>query len=308
MLEILVCSYNDAAYLPHMFESLCAQTVEMKPIRIIFVDNASTDHTREIVDQYVDKLTIDYIFEPRLGLKHAINTGYHHARADYVGHLEADVKAHPTWVETVLRVIEEDRPGAFGGRHFSFYVSKKPVWYLDKYNTKDLGREQRHLADTEYLNGVNMVWRREIVQQLGGFDIDVGLVGRGTARGDETNLQVRARRQIPDIKMLYIPDMIVYHVARPHTLSLWYWIRWNFSHGWHHGEIFVRDAESAPVSRSRLFKRGMRYLERIIKQTFRAYWRRDKSRYPYAQNYIYEEVLPLVQEFAILCERFLHYR
>lgn len=289
-LDILMCGYNEAPHIPRALESLRAQTVAPRSFRVIFVDNASKDETRQVVEEHSHGLELEYVYEARPGLNIARNTGYSRARASYVAHIDADAKADPQWVETILEVIRREQPDLCGGPYFPYYMTEKPAWFLDDYNASQKGDEARYLQEHEFLNGTNMIWRRSVVERLGGFNAHVGLTERGLARGDETSLILHARKELPGFKAFYHPRIIVYHLTRPETFSLWYWMRRSFAQGYHDHEIW----NHASASRSRLLRLTQFGGAATVAagQGAKALVQRDRNKYPRWENYWFEIMMP----------------
>lgn len=297
-IDVLICAHNEALHIPRVLESLRLQSVSTNIFRVIFVDNASTDRSRQVVQENAHGLNLKYVYETTLGLNYARNTGYQHAEAPYVAHIDADAKADTHWLESILQVIEQERPDLCGGPYFPYYTVPKPKWFLDRYNSNYLGDKPHYLEEYEYLSGTNMIWRRSIVEQLGGFRVDVGLTGRGFTRGDETNLIVRARKEIPNFKAFYHPNIIVYHLTRPETFSLWYWVCRSFSQGRHSHAVWNQPQQR--YSRRWALVQLLRTATVVTAKGVKAFVHRNRVAYPYWQNYWYERVLPEVYTLGIL--------
>lgn len=300
MLDVLVCAHNEEANIPRLFASLREQSSGPRAFRVIVVDNASRDGTREMIRRHGDGLELVCVYEPRLGLNHARNTGYRHATAAYVAHLDADARAQRRWIETITEVVRRERPDLCGGPYRPEHDSPRPVWFRDRYNSLDQGPRARTLEDGAYLSGTNMIWRRAVVERLGGFRSDVGLVGRGLARGDETQLMVRARRELPGFKVYYHPGIVVYHRTRPETDSLWYHVRRAFAGGRHHNNVW--GIGSHDRSRPWLARRFARCAAVGAARFAGACLVRDRRVYPYWQNWVYEECLPEIYRLGRLWE------
>jgi glycosyltransferase involved in cell wall biosynthesis len=299
-IDVLMCGYNEAAHIPRALESLRAQTVDPRSFRLIFVDNASKDETRKVVEENSRGLNLEYVYEPQPGLNVARNTGYRHARADYVAHIDADAKADPRWIETALEVIRQERPSLCGGPYFPYYTTEKPAWFLDSYNSSYKGEEARYLREDEFLNGTNMIWQRSVVEQLGGFNAHVGLTERGLARGDETNLIVHARRTLPGFKAFYHPGIIVYHLTRPETFSLLYWARRSFSQGRHDYGMWNKTTQK----RSRVLRLAQFFSAATIvtARGAKSFVRRDRGSFPRWENYWFESMMPEIYRLGEVWE------
>lgn len=297
-IDVLICAYNEAAHVARTLESLRAQSVGAESFRIIFVDNASKDDTRKVVEENSRGLNLEYVYEECPGLNIARNTGYSHARAPYVAHIDADAKADPRWVETILQVIRDEQPDLCGGPFFPYYLGRKPAWFLDAYNSSSKGDQARPLGEQEFLSGTNMIWRRSVVEELGGFGEGVGLVARGFTRGDETHLIMAARKRLPSFKAFYHPSIIVYHLTRDEWFSLRYWLRCSFAQGIHDREMW--DTPSRPRSSPVRLAQFFLVAAGVGLKGARALVQRNKENYPYWANYCYEQVLPEVNKLGAI--------
>lgn len=289
-IDVLMCGYNEAQHIPRALESLRAQSVEPQSFRVIFVDNASKDDTRRVVQENSEGLNLEYVYEAQPGLNVARNAGYRHAVAEYVAHIDADAKADPRWIETILEVIRREGPDLCGGPYFPYYTTEKPAWFLDSYNSSYKGETPHYLGESEFLNGTNMIWRRSIVEQLGGFNEHIGLTERGLARGDETNLILYARRTLPDFKAFYHPGIVVYHLTRPECFSMWYWVRRSFSQGRHDYEMWNKETQKRP----RLLRLAQFFGASTLvgAKGTKAFVQRNRARFPHWENYWYECMMP----------------
>jgi glycosyltransferase involved in cell wall biosynthesis len=289
-IDVLVCAYNEAPHIPALFESLRRQTVGSDRFDIIFVDNASTDETPRVVAEHSFGLNVRSLREERKGKSWACKTGYQSSKATYVAHLDADTKADPGWLEQIRKVIDEERPDVFGGPYFPYYTTPKPRWYRDAYNQWDGGRERRCLGPHEYLCGANMTWRRLLVEELGGFSVDLNNLGRGIAGVEDTNLQVRARSADPSLRILYDPGIVVYHLTRPLYFSLGYLTRRCFVTG-RYDRMMIGTTQGTG-HRGRAAFRLLRAGVSSARGALGAVVVRDRTAYPFWKNYYVERVVP----------------
>jgi glycosyltransferase involved in cell wall biosynthesis len=277
--------------LSSLLEALANQTAGRDAFRIILVDNASTDDPKSIADRFADRLDILYVQEPVLGLNRARNTGHAHARTKFVAHIDADTVPDPGWAETVLGVVESIDCDLCGGPYRPYYLSPKPPWFLDRFLSLGFGDAPRFLGGRQHPHGMNMVWKRETVQRLGGFATELGLHGRGLVRGDETELVARGKRTIPGFAIYYHPGISVRTAARDEVLSFRYWIRRSFVHGrtcrtmW--GSIGPGMRWPWPI-------RGLGAACGLTFGTVAAFVWRNRTKYPYVRTYLFEHALPFV--------------
>ncbi|KWF14383.1 glycosyltransferase family 2 protein [Burkholderia ubonensis] len=85
-LTIAICNHNHGAYLRGAIDSALAQTA--RGVRVLVVDDGSTDDSRDIIHAYGDR--VDTIFQDNRGQVAAYNRALEHVASDYVIFLDAD--------------------------------------------------------------------------------------------------------------------------------------------------------------------------------------------------------------------------
>lgn len=82
--EVLMCTYNGAAYVGEQLESILLQ--QPPPLRVLVSDDGSTDTTLTIVKQIASsvKIPIDIICGPQNGIVSNLISALAHTEADYV--------------------------------------------------------------------------------------------------------------------------------------------------------------------------------------------------------------------------------
>lgn len=102
-IDIIVPVYNMGRYLEQCLDSIVAQS--LKEIRIICVNDGSTDISAEILDRYsrMDS-RISVLEQENKGYGAAVNNGLSAARAEFVGIVEPDDFVDPFCFDTLLRL------------------------------------------------------------------------------------------------------------------------------------------------------------------------------------------------------------
>lgn len=225
LFSVVICSYNRIEHVLPSVESVLAQTLPSGEYEVVVVDNCSTDGTAEAVQALAaDHPEVRYLYEGRLGLATARNTGWQAARGTYVAFLDDDARAGTDWLETARDLIERNPENlcCVGGPIHPFYTSPKPDWWLDSYEIRTRGDVQRHLNRGEAFSGSNMIWRREILETYGGFESTAGMKGAELGMGEETALFRRVWDGEPNPVFLYEPDLRVYHWVPAEKMTMRY--------------------------------------------------------------------------------------
>ena len=226
----VVCTRNRAHYLQLCLDSLLTQTLPRDRYEILVVDNASTDTTRELCDSYA-RLGVRYVCEPVIGLSRARNTGWQLAAADYVGYLDDDGIADPSWLESALNTFHTQFPvpACVGGPIRLLWENPEPVWMntplLIPLGFMNWGPTPRRVEEHEWLMGGNCFYPKAQLSQMGGFDERLGRQKGCLLSGEESQLYLRLRNA--GGYLFYDPGVSMqHHVTPDRSRPSWFYRRY----------------------------------------------------------------------------------
>ena len=107
--SVVVPAYNSVAYTVETVESVLGQTYS--DLELIVVDDGSTDHTREALRPYFDR--IQYVYQENEGACRARNLGITLSKGEYVACLDCDDLWLPNKLEQSISVLEANPGAAF---------------------------------------------------------------------------------------------------------------------------------------------------------------------------------------------------
>lgn len=221
IISVVVCTYNRAEVLQRCLQSLADQNVDSNLFEVIVVDNNSTDNTLEIVDQYV-KINHNFsiVTELNKGLSHARNLGWSVALGQYIAYIDDDANAYPNWISGIIDFVErQPDTGIFGGPYDAFFMGPIPDWFPPEYGKLDLGAVERPIRlGYEWIVGLNMVIRKDLFYEYGGFDVRLGMTGKTTAYGEEVNFFLNMYDN--GVQVFYVPSIKVKHLVAEYKMSL----------------------------------------------------------------------------------------
>ncbi len=215
LVSVIIVNWNRCDLLRSCLCSLSRQS--FRDFEVILVDNGSTDGSREMAKSFLANSR----YEARLivnsqnrGFCAANNQGIAAARGEFVALLNNDAEADPNWIAALAGVFQ-GRPDV-GMAASKIVVYEDPrridkaghVIYPDGQNrgrgtgALDLGQFDA-LEEALWPDGCAAMYRRRMLDQIGGFDEDF------FAYGDDAELGLRAR--IAGWKCLYVPDAVVRH-------------------------------------------------------------------------------------------------
>jgi glucosyl-dolichyl phosphate glucuronosyltransferase len=248
LVSIVICTYNRPEDLARVLESLAPQVAARPDCELLVVENAVDADTRELAEHARAK----YVREDRPGLSHARNRGWREARGAYVAYIDDDAVAHPDWLANMCAALAAEEPPMLGGPHYPFFLVAPPAWFPKESVTWTLGEEPRAMEVHEHLIGCNFVVRRAVLDELGGFRTDLGMIADAQGYGEDTEIQDRLRGRIPGARILYRPDVAIDHVVRAEKMTFGWWWRRTLRQGVQAGGIY--DEREFGTGRLRLLR------------------------------------------------------
>jgi glycosyltransferase involved in cell wall biosynthesis len=275
---------------------------------VLVVDNNSQDSTRAVTEDYCQRYSnIRYLFETQQGLSHARNRGWREAKAPYIAYIDDECKMPPQWLAIAKQIIDQLSPAVFGGPYYGYYNSSPPRWWKENYEAFEPCNTARALSEREYLRGGNFFIQRRLLDLMGGFDVALGMTGNKLGYGEESHLQKRLRAILPDNLIYCDPRLYVYHLVRLEKMSWRHILSSRFSSGRHSYAVFWDNTpQTDRLPHLQLLLRAIFLLFRFFSGLFMGVLKRDRKRYPYLQNYLYENTFEHVQTLGLLYERYIN--
>lgn len=215
-ISVAICTYNREKYLPQLFASIVAQTLEPQRFEILLIDNNSPGNTRELFEKFIEShptFTAHYFLETSQGLSHARNRSIQEAKAPLITFLDDDAFIAPNYLETLVQQFQEfPECGAIGGPIHLHYEEVKPSWENPYLNSLlgyfDQGT-QAFFFEKDYPRGSNMAFRTSVFERTGRFNVELGRIGKRMYGGEEKDLFNRIYQA--SIPVRYVPKAMVYH-------------------------------------------------------------------------------------------------
>ena len=234
--SVLICTYNRASFLSKLLQSLVEQQFEGKH-EIVIVDNNSTDDTRAVAEQWMSRASADlqirYVFAAQQGLSYARNVGVEAATGDVVAFVDDDAVVEKDWLQRVIDNMADQSFACVGGMVIPAWSEPPPEWItfelFPSIGGSIHGDERRVMTGNLYPMGGNMAVRKRWYRALGGFNINMGRVGKGLATAAEVEFADRLRRA--GGITLYDPQMIIHHHVPPSRMTKEYFLRVRYWEG-----------------------------------------------------------------------------
>ena len=303
IISVVIPTYNRADLLMDALQSVCQQTLGFLYYEVIVIDNNSEDNTYGVTKEFCHCYpNVRYYLETRQGISYARNRGWKESQGKYIAYIDDDCKVPKQWLAVANDVIERVSPSVFGGPIIAFYNAPKPYWFKDSYGSHDWGNEAKILTN-DTLFGGNIFFSRTVLENVGGFDSSLGMHGKEIGFGEETALQLLIRAKMPDQTCYYDPMLYVYHLVRAEKMTFRGMIRRRFVSGAYNYGVFHGNA-SLSVGRNQLLKKSIKILLLCVVDFTFGVLKRNRSQYPYIQNYFYEHTAKYISKLGAIYEQF----
>jgi GT2 family glycosyltransferase len=226
MISVLICTFNSARVLPACLRALEEQ--DCGPLEVVFVDNASTDGTREALAGLQPPKYQVILNGDNLGFAAAQNQAIRRARGEWLLSLNADVVLRPDFLSQLLAAAErcDSRVGTLCGKLLRWNTRAQPeftstldstgIYFTRNLRHFDRGSEQLDQGqydEMQFVFGATAaaaLYRRAMVEDVSVegefFDQDF------FAYREDADLAWRA--QLLGWSCLYVPAAIGWHERR----------------------------------------------------------------------------------------------
>ena len=240
-IDILFTTHNGARTLPRMLQALGALSPPKRPVRILAVNNGSTDETASILAGWVDKLPLRVLECGKPGKAYAQASAISLLEGDLVVLTDDDILPAPDWLQCLEAAADEaPEVSVFGGAIMPHPIDQTGPWYNASEAFKSelfaFTLQRRGLvtgADTIF--GPNMMLRHgQAIMSLKeplvlGPSSSLKNGKRVFPLGDESEMIARLERA--GAKSMFVPEACVSHMVRDFQTDLAFMLQRAQNHG-----------------------------------------------------------------------------
>lgn len=218
MITATISTYNREKYLPGVLESIAKQTLNRELFEVVLVDNNSPGNTKEIFEKFAAEnstISCSYYLETNQGLSFGRNRGIQEAKGKYITFIDDDAFLSDNYLEKIYSYFENHADvAAIGSKILLHYESIIPAWENKYLNSLlgyfNIGDVEKVFPKNDYPRGSNMSFRMSVFEKVGLFNTELGRKGSGMGGSEEKDIFKRIYN-FPELKVVYIPDALVYH-------------------------------------------------------------------------------------------------
>jgi glycosyltransferase involved in cell wall biosynthesis len=155
MVSLIITTYNYANYVERAIRSALDQSLARERYEVIIVNDASTDHTAQILSNYTEDCRV-FNLEQNLGLAGARNFGIRKAKGQFVVFLDADDYIHRDLLQTQRLFLEENS---------SLDAVSTDYWLVD-----ERGNHIQHVGAESKPIACGIMFRKDFLYNIGLYD------------------------------------------------------------------------------------------------------------------------------------------
>jgi len=231
--------------------SVLAQT--LKPHEVI----VAVDHNKELFHKLQSELSPQVklvLNEGPRGLSETRNVGVRSSTGEIVAFIDDDAMADRSWLEDLTKHFSDPLVAAVGGTVMPQWLNGKRLrWFLEEldwvvgctYKGLPLnGNRVRNVL------GCNMAFKTGVVKQVGFFSTEVGRFGKTQGVGEEAEICLRIKHEMPEAQILHEHRAVTYHKVPAWRLSLRYSAQRSYNEGLYKRLVkdFSPDSSLKPLS------------------------------------------------------------
>lgn len=179
LVSVIIPTYNRESLIARSVKSVLNQTYQH--LEVIVVDDASTDRTKEVVQEIEDERVRYIRLEENAGANHARNTGVKMAGGRYVAFNDSDDEWLPTKLEKQMRLMHQSSPdvGCVYCVMTLYDARQSPVRELrvdpdlETIGEDAVGDIFYFMQGHAFISTQTMLLRKEAIEEAGYFDENI---------------------------------------------------------------------------------------------------------------------------------------
>jgi glycosyltransferase involved in cell wall biosynthesis len=155
MVSVIITTYNYWRYVERAIRSCLEQSISKDEIEILVINDASTDHTIELLENYKDDVRI-YNLDKNVGLSGARNFGIKMAKGQFVVFVDADDYIHRDLIKIQKLFLDQN--------------TSLDAVSTDYYLVDERGNHIKHENADQKPIACGIMFRKDLLYDIGLYD------------------------------------------------------------------------------------------------------------------------------------------
>lgn len=234
--SVVIPARNAEDVIENCLRSLSQLSYPKDRVEIIIADGLSTDRTRESAEDYGARVIVNQ----KITVVSGRNVGFEAAHGELIALCDADCVMDKNWLKNSVKYFDDERVAGIGGPNLipqSESAFGKAAGLLFDYAFSFGGGAPTRVYDKvieSRAHASNAIYRASVLRRVMPIDEDM-------FEGEDVVMNQKIRRL--GCKLLYVPDVIVYHYRRA-TPQKW----WSQMYRYGLGKILVKRKISGTIT------------------------------------------------------------
>lgn len=194
MVSVVICTYNRLGYLKTCLDSV--RKIDYPNFEVVFVNDASTDGTKDFLDSLNDPKYIPVHLSVNSGLCTARNAGIAESKSELIAFTDDDCTVDSQWLKELISTEQESGADFVSGQ--TIYVSRDHVGYFPERLIRNV--------DARWPGGGNILFKKIVFKVAGNFDPYFFYYNN-----EDSEMAIRAVTK--GFKFARCPQAVIYHQA-----------------------------------------------------------------------------------------------
>lgn len=180
-ITIIMCAHNEEETIQDTIRCICQQ-LYLGTIRLLVIDNCSTDHTKELIHQAIsygtNRCKVEYVYCGNLGKANALNHALELVTTKYFLTVDADTYLESNAVQRIMNHITTKKSACVAGNLFVKNVKKNLITRMQNYDyllsIASIKRFQGSHDSTLVAQGAFSAYETNAVKDTGGWTHSIG--------------------------------------------------------------------------------------------------------------------------------------
>ncbi|MCL0091672.1 glycosyltransferase family 2 protein [Dehalococcoidales bacterium] len=238
--SVIICAYTMERLrdIQEAVQSVLAQT--LKPYEVIIAVDNNEELFQELKTGLPPEVKV-VLNKGAQGLSETRNVGIRAATSEITAFIDDDAVAERDWLENLTGHFHEPMVVAVGGRAIPLWLNgSRPSWFPEELDwivgctykgLPNKSAQNSEFKEVRNVHGCNMAFRKEVFKKVGLWQSKIGAVGQKLKGGEEAELCLRIKAEMPKALIIYEPNALIRHKVPLKRLNLAWLIKNSFDQG-----------------------------------------------------------------------------